>query len=168
MNKNIGIDQTTVAQILFPKMVEYKIEDVKNSVSDGAISKARVQGLTVSLLEATKPTVNQSMGDLLKVARCITSWEENKGLMALKESILLSYADKSDVCSIYLCKDNQVVSFIVVIEDSTADTVFEYNELGFDLSEKYKEIEDFMIIDNEEAEGCCGLLSRYNMIHKRG
>ena len=82
----------------------------------------------------------------------------------LKETILSSYAAKQDVSSIYLKNNSQGISFIVVIEDSTSDSVFEYNEIGFQISGTYQGIEDFMIIDIEEANAFSPL-SSYTKIY---
>lgn len=160
------VDMSTITRFAVAGLAEYKIDSIKNTLSNNAISKERASGLTVSLLEASKRSHNNRA--LIEIAKCINVWEENRELEELRQSILTSYADKQDIASIYLCKDNQIVSFIVVMDDSTQDTVFEYNEIGFNLSEKYRAIEDFMIIDSSEAAGCLGLLSNYNLIYKRG
>ena len=166
MSSYTAVDMSTITQFAVASITEYKIDSIKNALSNNEISKERTRGLTVSLLEASKCSYNNAA--LLEIAKCINVWEENKELEELKQSILTYYADKQDICSIYLCKDNQIVSFIVIMDDSTEDTVFDYNEIGFNLSEKYRAIEDFMIIDNSEAAGCLGLLSNYNLIYKRG
>lgn len=166
MNNYTVADMSVITQFTVAGLAKYKIDSIKNTLSNDEVSKERARGLTVSLLEASKRSSNSRA--LLEIAKCINVWEENKELEELKQSILSDYAEKQDISSIYLCKDNQIVSFIVVMDDSTEDTVFEYNEIGFNLSEKYRAIEDFMIIDNSEAEGCLGLLSNYNLIYKRG
>lgn len=166
MNNYATIDITAITQFTVAGLTKYKIASIKNTLSNNEISKERTKGLTVALLEASKDSNNSEA--LLRIAKCINVWEENKELEELKQSILTNYAEKQDISSIYLCKDNQIVSFIVVMDDSTENTVFEYNEIGFNLSEKYRAIEDFMIIDNSEANGCLGLLSNYNLIYKRG
>ncbi len=168
MNKNVAVDMSAVAEFAVAGAVEYKINNTKDAIQSNEISNSRIKGLTVSLLEASKPSVSENNQTLVNIAKCIFAWEENKELAALRASILSRYADRQDICSIYLCKDNQIASFVVIMEDSTVETVFEYNEIGFELSEKHREIEDFMVIDNEEAEGCAGLLSNYNLIYKRG
>lgn len=165
MSNNLSTNNSNyIQQCIFSNMVEYKLETVKETVHQ--VSGERAKDLTISLLEASKTAKN--LVALTNIAKAITLWEENKNLQILREDIMCMYSCKKDVNSIYLCRDNQIVSFIVVMDDSTADSVFLYNEIGFQLSEKYTEIEDFMIIDTEEEKGCLRLLSNYNLIYKRG
>lgn len=89
-------------------------------------------------------------------------------MRSFEEKILNIYQKAEDIDKIYLYQKNGIASFIVIMDDSTSDNVFRYNELGFELSEQYPEIEDFMIIDTDEASGCEGLLENYNLIYKRG
>lgn len=166
MNNYATVDMSTITQFTVAGITEYKIDSIKNALSNNEISKERARGLTVSLLEVSKRSHNSRA--LLEIAKCINVWEENEELEELKQSILSNYTEKQDISRIYLCKDNQIVSFIVIMDDSTEDTVFQYNEIGFNLSEKYPVIEDFMIIDDNEAQGCLSLLSNYNLIYKRG
>ena len=153
-------------QYIFPNIVDYKIDSMVEIMSSPETSTVRAKNLSVQLLELSKPLVKQSNATMMNIAKVIFGWE--KSLFNLRESLRNYYSNKEDICEIYLCKNNQLVSFIVVMDDSTSDSVFEYNEIGFELSEKYSEIEDFMIIDKEEAEGCEGLISNYDMIYKRG
>ena len=142
MNNYATVDMSTITQFTVAGITEYKIDSIKNALSNNEISKERARGLTVSLLEVSKRSHNNRA--LLEIAKCINVWEENKELEELKQSILSNYTEKQDISRIYLCKDNQIVSFIVIMDDSTEDTVFQYNEIGFNLSEKYPVIEDFM------------------------
>lgn len=85
----------------------------------------------------------------------------------LEKELLLYYSKNKDVKEVLLCDKGERLRFIVIMEDSTTDSVFHYNEFGFKLSEKYLEIEDFMIIDENEANGCTHLLSLYYKIYQR-
>lgn len=162
MAECVVADMSAVMRFAVKGLAEYRLD----SIQDALTNDERARGLTVSLLETSKNS--GSSGMLLEIAKCISVWEENKELVELRESILSCYAGKADISAVYLCKENQIVSFIVVMDDSTADTVFEYNEMGFILSGKYQAIKDFMIIDGDEAKGCRGLLEAYNLIYKRG
>lgn len=139
MNTNVNIDVSNVVGCLFPMAIEYKINSTP-----------------------------KDRKFLKQIAKNIQIWTEENIAMKLKEDMLSYFASKRDICALYLSKNTINQSFIVIMEDSTSDTVFEYNEFGFKLSEKYQEIKDFMIIDSGEAEGCSGLLKNYSTIYKRG
>lgn len=164
--ENLAVEKRARTQCIFPNIVDYKIDNMIEIMSSSDTSTAKVKELSVQLLELSKPLTKQNSANMMSIAKVVFGWEED--LFNLRESLRNYYANKEDVCEIYLCKNNQMVSFIVVMDDSTSDSVFEYNEIGFELSEKYSEIEDFMIIDKEEAGGCEGLISNYDRIYKRG
>lgn len=168
MNKSANRDISNISKYLYPSIVEYKMNSIQKDISYSPVVNGEIKELTVNLLEASKPIIKKDSEFLKRVAKCVQIWEEDNITIKLKEEMLSYYASKKDVCELYLCRNNQIISFIVVMEDSTSDTVFEYNEFGFELSGKYQEIEDFMIIDVEEAEGCLGLLKNYNLIYRRG
>lgn len=163
--ENLAAEKSKI-EYIFPNIVDYKIDNIVEIMSNSETSTARAKDLSVQLLELSKPLVKQSDATMMNIAKVIHGWENS--LFKLRESLKDYYSNKEDICEIYLCKNNQMVSFIVVIDDSTSDSIFEYNEIGFELSEKYSEIEDFMVIDKEEAEGCEGLISKYDVIYKRG
>lgn len=152
--------------IITNSVMQYKIDSLTKDISENKISVARKNSLTVSLLNISKK--NRDPHHLSDLAKCISSWETQNPFYMLRGKILDIYQKENDIEKIYLCQENDIASFIVIMDDSTSDNVFRYNELGFELSEQYPEIEDFMIIDTDEASGCEGLLENYNLIYKRG
>lgn len=155
--------------LVFSSVLEYKLDDIKSDLSDIKMEDSRVRNLTFNLLEVSKSTVRQDGNTISAIAKCIQIWEEEKGvLLGLRRDIVSCYSSKKDVSKIFLCREEGAFSFVIVVDDSTSDTVFDYNELGFMLTERYKDIEDFMVIDEEEAKGCSQLLSSYDKIYQRG
>ncbi len=154
---------------IYRSVLEYKLEGIESSLSDIKAGNGRVKNLTFNLLEASKSTVRQDGKTISAIAKCIQRWEEEKSvLLGLRADMMSCYSFRKDVSRIFLCREGRTFSFVIVVDDSTSDTVFDYNEFGFMLSERYQDIEDFMVIDEEEAKGCSQLLSSYDKIYQRG
>lgn len=145
------------------RIIELRYDNNINVVEKTNADSRQYKKLVSDMLNLSQK-INKSI-DLEKISNCIDSWKEscvnNQWVIQLKEY----FSKCKDVLYIYVYCNREVV---VVLEDITNDNLFIYNEFCFDLADKYQDINNFMVIDEEEAIGSQDLLRNYDMIYKKG
>ena len=73
-----------------------------------------------------------------------------------------------DINRALLCEKSDGEELVIIMDDSSNDTVLDYNEYCFNLQKKYKAITDFMVLDNATSKGIQYMYMKINVIYERG
>lgn len=122
--------------------------------------------LTIDVLNVTFDTgSNLSMKYISSV---IEKWKDSLVNNTWKQELLSFCENHDDIIAAMTAIDEGNNIFVVVMEDSTSDNVIDYNIFGFDLIDKYRDdINDFMILDRNTANGIEDLLSDVVTIYQK-
>lgn len=74
----------------------------------------------------------------------------------------------SDIAQILETENEGIREFIIIMDDSTKDSVLDYNDFGFTILRKYKKyLNDFMVLDKNTAVGVMHMYSQVQTIYMR-
>ncbi len=91
--------------------------------------------------------------------------EEEKWKNELKK-YCASHRDINKALSV--SKNNDSQEFIIIMDDSTSDSVLDYNEFGYQLREKYPDsIDDFMVLDVDTSKGITDSYDQIDYLYER-
>lgn len=76
----------------------------------------------------------------------ISKWRE-KYYGSWQNELVEFCKDKTDIKGAYRAFNDGQKEFVIMMEDSTKDSYFDYADFCFDLRSRYSEIHDFMILD---------------------
>lgn len=77
-----------------------------------------------------------------------------------------SHSDINKALSV--SKSNNSREFIIIMDDSTKDSVLDYNEFGYQLREKYPDrIDDFMVLDVDTSKGITDSYDEIEYLYER-
>lgn len=148
-------------------MCELKFDNIRSTIEQSNEKKVEFKTLTLDILDATK-----SMSDIITLkmfSECLERWEENNKQGKCWTEELESFCkSKSDITELYIIDDSSKNIFIIVMEDSTNETVFEYNDFALSLLKENESIDDFMVVDCEEISQSEDLLINFKKIYERG
>ena len=145
-------------QCMSGMVMENAIEEVKTS----EFSADKVKGLTVDIMKKVSDKKDAQL--MNSVAAAVDMWK-NDDAKEWRNSLVNFARTQDDIVNVYVENGNE---FVIVMEDSASDKVLEYNEFGFQLAEKYSNIKNFMVIDEEEFESMEDFFSDLKKIYQRG
>lgn len=137
------------------------IEEVKKS----EFSVDKVKDLTVDIMEKVSDKKDTEL--MNSIAAAVDMWKSDD-TKEWKMSLINFARTQDDIVNVYAGKCEGENEFVIVMEDSASDNVLDYNEFGFQLAERYSNIKNFMVIDEEEFEGMEEFFSDLKKIYQRG
>lgn len=111
----------------------------------------------------------RNANDTSKACDIVDRWVMNLKPCEWQDDLVEFCEAKADIVQAFVGYNNDKQDFIIIMEDSTIDdNVLDYNGFGFDMQKKYKEINDFMILDVYSSENIPYMYDKIEEIYKRG
>ena len=66
--------------------------------------------------------------------------------------IVLFAKEHQDIKAALIYANNDISDIVIVVDDTTKDAVLSYNDFLFDMRDRYSEVHDFMIVDEDMLE----------------
>lgn len=147
-------------------MVSVRLLDAKQSVKNGSVGVEEYKILSLNLMDEFS---KRSADDINKACDIVDRWVMKLRPCEWQGELVEFCETKADIVQAFAAFNHDKQDFIIVMEDSTIDdSVLEYNGFGFDMLKKYKEINDFMILDVYSSENIQYMYDEIEEIYKRG
>lgn len=159
--------QTKKEQVSLPLGNYVAVAEIKLSeeyVKQSELSKETYKMLTLNVMDTV--LVSGDTKTMHNVAAVVAKW--NKVESEWVGTLLTWVKSLEDARELLICENNSVTEIVVIVDDSTKDHVLDYNEFLFDIREKYTEVHDFMIIDDELKAALPAMYTQVTNIYKRG
>lgn len=143
-------------------ITEMRIDDAKKKVRD---SHARVEDfkmLTLNIMSACKDSSSKN-----RTADVFEAWFLDLRKDEWQEDLVRFCRAKGDIAKALGVKNAGKEEFIIIMDDSSVDSVLDYNEFAFGLREKHKEIHDFMVLDVNTSKGIEQMYEEVNVLYER-
>lgn len=135
-----------------------RIDLAKNTIKESNRSENSYKYLLYNILEHSKTDNTQEQKNQL--ADIIERWSCNIRNCPWHTELITFCKEKNNIHSAYAVSNKNREEFIIVMDDSTDESVLDYNEFGFNLREKFNTIHDFMVLD-------VGMLSSINSMFEK-
>lgn len=157
---NMNFDKFTTA------MVGIRYSDARQDVENSNASAEEYKILSLNLMdEATKGNTD----DINKVCNIVDKWVLELKPCEWQEELVEFCESKADIAQAFVVSNNDKQDFVIIMDDSTIDdNVLDYNGFGFDMLKKYKELNDFMVLDVYSSESIQYMYDKVEEIYKRG
>lgn len=142
-----------------------KLDSSTRDIEKHKFTKKEMTGITADIISLVQKKEDiELMG---QVALKIESWKKDTTKPWKME--LSQYArEHEDIENIYVGRTDAGNEFLIIVDNSANSSVLSYNEYCFKLAEKYGNIADFMVMDQEEYEGMESFYSEFKKIYQRG
>lgn len=141
----------------------YRLECAREIIKNADDSD--IKELTMDIVSSVK---RYDITTQNKLADLIEAWSINLNSIRWKEDVCDFCKQNADICSAYSVMFLHKRQLVIVVDDMTKDTVLNYNMFAFDLRNRYPEINDFMVIDDEAFNHIINEFDTCDDIYRRG
>ena len=129
--------------LTIPPREEFELQECKDYINESNKSKQQYKVLVKDIIE----NIVVDNEDMKKCISVVNSWKSEISKCEWENELVSYCRTKEDILSVYRTLNNEKTEFILIMEDVTRDTYFDYSQFAFDFKEKYTEIYNFMILD---------------------
>lgn len=165
MNKNIQIKNEISNSFFQNACTLAKYEVAKTDVKESVGSGENIKNLTLDIMDVISKDYDIAL--MNKVANAVEAWKKDE-TRGWKESLSMFARTNPEIESVWAGKTDFGNQFLMVMDDSASDSILDYNGFGFKLCEKYKDINDFMILDTDEFGCMKEQFKLFKKIYQRG
>ncbi len=144
-------------------ITDMRVRSAKKIVSDSAASISEYKMLTLNIVTSCKDRYSQN-----KMVDMIEAWSLSLDRCEWHKELIEFCRERDDIVKAVSTKNNGQTEFIIIMDDSSTDTVLDYNGFAFELRRKYDEIYDFMVLDVNTSKGIEQMFEDINVLYERG
>lgn len=144
-------------------ITDMRVRGAKKIVNDSKASINKYKMLTLNIVTSFKDGYSQN-----KMVDVIEAWSLSLDRYGWHKELIEFCMGKDDIVKAMDAKNNGQTEFIIIMDDSSVDTVLDYNGFAFDLRRKYDEIYDFMVLDVNTSKGIEQMFEEINVLYERG
>ena len=144
-------------------ITDMRVKDAEKIVKDSMASINEYKMLTLDIVTSCKDGYSQN-----KMVDVIEAWSLSLDRCGWHKELIEFCRGKDDIVRAMDAKNNGQKEFIIIMDDSSVDTVLDYNGFAFDLRRKYDEIYDFMVLDVNTSKGIEQMFEEINVLYERG
>lgn len=147
-------------------MTNVRVNEAEKIIKQTDAPVYAIKSLVLDFASETKKS--SSMEQKNAFADMIEGWNINLNQCRWHSDLIEFCENHENIMEAYFVKNSGNEEFIVVMDDSTDDSVLDYNEFAFALRHKYAEIYDFMILDPTMMNGIGSMFEKMEKIYERG
>lgn len=141
-----------------------RVTQVKDDIADSEYSAKDMKNLALEMVEHAKTL---SISDTNQFLDMVELWSAKLKKGEWKEELIEYCKERHNIAKLLIASKNGCKEFIIIMDDSTDDSVLEYNEYAFEVRKKYDEISDFMILDINTSKGIEYMYDEIDMLYER-
>lgn len=159
-NQTKSVVDSQVRQVVAQLTLDSAVSEIKERNS----SDTDLKWLTLSLAQNVP---NGNARDMLKVAKLVHEWSKDKSLEWKNNLVEYARTHEDIERVLYKIVDGKGY-FLIVSSTDNEEIILEHNEFAFVLFDKYEDIADFAILEQDEYPSMKNFYQNYIKIYKRG